>query len=245
MPEPEASYEPVCVTCQGRRWVGRNVPVGDPHFGQALPCPSCIDPGEQVHRLVYYANLPASMGLGFDDFQRSAGVESAWQAAVQFAKNPRGILTLYGPNGTGKSHLLVAIGNELLSRGVAVKYAFVPDLLEEVRSTFSEGSESTAQQIYEQHRYADVLLLDDVTEKRVTPLAVDVITRLVDERYRNDRALAVATNLGLEAMGHPELWGPRLADRLFDDHNPAIQAIAITGLSYRTGRRWSLPWGRK
>ena len=44
---------------------------------------------------------------------------TVWQAAVRFAKNPRGILTLYGPNGTGKTHLLVAIGNELLSRGVA------------------------------------------------------------------------------------------------------------------------------
>ena len=162
MPEPEASYEPVCVTCRGHRWVARKVLVGDPNFGQALPCPSCIDPSQQVHRLARYSNLPASMGLGFDDFKRSAGVESAWQAAVRFAKNPRGILTLYGPNGTGKTHLLVAIGNELLSRGVAVKYAFVPDLLEEVRSTFSEASESTAQQIYEAHRYADVLLLDDV-----------------------------------------------------------------------------------
>ena len=93
--------------------------VGDPNFGQALPCPSCIDPSQQVYRLARYTNLPASMGLGFDDFKRSAGVESVWQAAVRFAKNPRGILTLYGPNGTGKTHLLVAIGNELLSRGVA------------------------------------------------------------------------------------------------------------------------------
>ena len=131
-----------------------------------------------------------------------------------------------------------AIGHAILERSVPVKYAFVPDLLEQFRESYVTEGE-TSEDIYRRHQRAEVLLLDDITEKRVTPLAADVITRLVDERYRTERPLVVSTNLSMEVMGREDLWGPRLADRLFDDTRATV--VYFQCESYRTGKKWPSP----
>lgn len=58
----------------------------------------------------------------FATFQRERQ-PLACDKAQQFSQNPRGVLSLYGPYGIGKTHLLAAIANHLSIAGKACLFA--------------------------------------------------------------------------------------------------------------------------
>ena len=151
------------------------------------------------------------------------------------------MVTLSGPNGTGKTHLMEALGWRLLAEDVGVRYAFVPDLLDQLRASYAGDSGETAQAILGRCQTAEVLLLDDIMELRVTEFAAEQITRLVDDRYRSGTPLVVSTNLTLDLMDR--VWGSRLADRLFDDRS--VDVVYLRCSSYRTGTLWQPPQTRR
>ena len=55
-----------------------------------------------------------------------ASLQNAVLAAVRYADNPDGWLTLFGNTGVGKTHLAVAIANTQMGLGNPVFFAFVP-----------------------------------------------------------------------------------------------------------------------
>ena len=219
--------------------MSRRVPVHHPDFGQAFPCDGCVDASEAARkRRRNFSGLPQKNVKTFDDFVVRSGAETALEVMRSFPTNETFLITLSGRNGTGKTHLMEALGHRLLDEDVMVRYVYVPDLLEELRSGYDDSSGFTAQMVYERHQAAEVLLLDDLPDRRVTEFAVDQMTRLVDERYRHQRPLVVSTNLTAETMGSHGLWGPRLADRLFDSWNPGVRVVHLNCASYRTGMKW-------
>jgi chromosomal replication initiation ATPase DnaA len=70
-------------------------------------------------------------------------------------------LFIHGPSGVGKTHLVNAIGNELLARGTAETVACVsaPAFVDELIAALQEGA---VERWRARYRAADVLILDDV-----------------------------------------------------------------------------------
>ena len=232
-----------CPRCNGNGWVIIRVPVGHLPYGQAQECPDCVNVSERAQaRRLRYSGLPQVRHWTFANWETRPGTEKAWALMERFP-DPAGpsMVTLCGLNGTGKSHLMQALGYRLLDQGVQVCYAFIPDLLEEVRSGYADASEVTAQAIYKRFSTAEVLLLDDLPDKRVTPFAVELIGRLVDERYREKKPLVLSTNLDSATAGRQDLWGARVADRLFAHSSPEVETVFLTCPSYRTGISWPTP----
>jgi DNA replication protein DnaC len=132
----------------------------------------------------------------------------------------------------------------MLAQGYAVKYAFIPEMMDSFRASFSDDSEVTYDELLRAYTAADVLLLDDITELRATDFARDALTRLVDQRYRDGGLFVATTNLDVDTMA--QVWGYRLADRLFDMGSDLVRVVHMGGTSYRTGRKWGLYWpGRR
>ena len=191
-----------------------------------------------------YASLPNSGSpRTFDNFERNPANSEAMDAALEFAngRSANPVLTFFGPNGTGKSHLLEAIGRHMMAQGKWVKYTFSADLLDNLRASYGEDATVNFEHMYERYTKPPVLLLDDLGAEKSTEWAVEKLTRILDERYRADRPLAVATNLTEDTMSAK--LGPRLADRLFDHRTGKVKVVVILGTSYRTGRRWSARGG--
>ena len=238
----ESLEEPECPQCLGACFVTRRVDVSDPAFGVAFPCPRCVDVGavarEQRKSL---CGLPTKNAKTFDDFCPRNGTGQAAETMRKFPNGTRSMVTLSGPNGTGKTHLMEALGWRLLAEDVGVRYAFVPDLLDQLRASYAGDSGETAQAILGRCQTAEVLLLDDIMELRVTEFAAEQIIRLVDDRYRNGTPLVVSTNLTLDLMDR--VWGSRLADRLFDDRS--VDVVYLRCASYRTGTLWQPPQTRR
>jgi DNA replication protein DnaC len=221
------SSPPLCARCKG----SGNLSEGycECEKGQA---------GKARHLLVY-ANLPnAKEPKTFDNFQEQPYNAAALAAAREFAngQSANSVLTFWGPNGTGKSHLIEAIGRLMMTRGVWVKYAFSADLLDTLRASYSDDAEGGFEKAYGLYSRPAVLMLDDLGAEKSTEWAVEKLTRLIDDRYRQDRPMVVATNMTEAVMA--ERLSPRLADRLFDYRTGKVRVVNLSGESYRTGHQW-------
>lgn len=173
----------------------------------------------------------------FDGFELLPGTEETVAAAKDFALGDPGYtgLTLAGQVGNGKSHLLQAIGWEMLSQNYLVKYVCVGDLLQKLRDTYDADSQARFATVWDSYERAAILLLDDITENpRPTAWAQGQMERLVDKRYRDAKPWVVTTNLTLDAM--VGTWGWRLADRIFDEGSGIVRVVYNLGHSYRTKR---------
>lgn len=92
-------------------------------------------------------------------------------------------LVLIGPVGTGKTHLLMAVGNAALDADIPTLFAPVPDLLDYVRQTFDPQSHLSYDQFFERLKSIDLLLLDDLGAEASTPWANEKLFQLLNTRY--------------------------------------------------------------
>lgn len=239
--EPEQTglllEEPKCPICQGKEWVSHKLPVGHPDFGQVTPC-SCQTERNTL-RLLQFADLPT---VGFprtvSGYLPLSGCEDALHSIETMIEgNVRwNILTLTGSHGLGKTHLLEALGRSVVWKGIVVKYLFQPDWVGRLRAASSFDSDEDIEQLWQALGKIELVLLDDLTQHRVTPFAIEQVERLVDDRYRNGGLLAVTTNL--DFLDFADIWGKRLADRLFESDSDTVRVSKLNGPSYRTGEDW-------
>ena len=204
-----------------------------------VPCQCTGWEERKAARIVTWANLPDGLPRIFDNFEARPGTELALKAAQAFAQRDVSyhILTIFGRNGSGKTHLLEAIGKKMLEDGYLVRYEYVPALLDNLRATYDDDAEVKFPEQWALYGRAQVLLLDDLGAEKGSEWAIEKLTSLVSERYRTGGMLVVATNLTFDQAA--ESLGYRLADRLWDDRTGKVRSVSITADSYRTGRSWN------
>ncbi len=102
-------------------------------------------------------------GFTFDNLVVGKANDLARAAAVQVANNPGGAynpLFIYGGAGLGKTHLIHAIGNAIMTEtGKVVRYVHAEDYYSDVVRAYQQKSFDSFKRTY---RSLDVLLLDDV-----------------------------------------------------------------------------------
>ena len=193
-----------CGLCQGRGWVSRYVPVGDPDFGKLYPC-QCQEPrieSERYDRLLKYSNLGRLTRFRFENLEQHglSGSEAgksqfvrAYEAARSYADAPRGWLTFVGPNGSGKTHLAVAIANHCIENDQVVFFSHAPDLLDHLRSSFGPTSEISYSDLFEQVRDVPILILDGLGSQSATPWAEEKLRQILNHRYNAELPTVLTT----------------------------------------------------
>ena len=186
------------------------------------------------------SNLPQSVqGAGprmfldatFENFASRDGTTEGFEKATDFTVgNTAPILMLLGGTGTGKTHLIEAIGRQYLAQGNTVRYELVAHLLEKARAAVRIGAE---EDVFSASYKADVLLLDDIGLEKPSTWVAEQISALVDERYRNKRLLVLGTNCTYIQL--KDSYGERLASRLFDTASGAVAQVYLNCSDYRAG----------
>lgn len=212
--EPDISYCPY--GCGGIGYFRRELPVGHPDFGRAIPCQHVLEAqsSRATMRGVEQRNSlpPEQRGLTLSTF---TGDQEARQAALASLNAQNGILTLRGPNGVGKTWLLTAVVNECLLRGMPAHYVVVPRMLDELRAAIGNGTFDAEMQWLKE---VPTLALDEfnrVYDKTKSygaagevGWASEKMFDLLDYRYSNYHRLLtiVATNrMPEDAGGDPAL----------------------------------------
>ena len=171
----------------------------------------------------------------FSTFNTSEGTLSAFGEAQAFGKEPSGptLLVLIGKVGTGKSHLLEAMGCRHWEKHCkSIRYEFVPLMLEKLRAAAKDG---TAMELLDVYTDTHLLLLDDLgaRDDGDTEYAIERLFIIINERIRGHKLTAIATNrLDEEQMAMRV--GDRIANRLWDRNTGTTSRAYLTGESYRT-----------
>jgi DNA replication protein DnaC len=181
------------------------------------------------------AALPYDRERTLTNFKRSPGTETMVAAAQRFASREGArTLVLVGRTGTGKSHLLEAIGRQALDAGRSVRYDLTSSLLNRLRHTYdSDNNGEDLHDLMGWYQRIDCLMIDDIGVESPTHWAREQLTTLVEERLHGARWTVISTNLNKDAMA--DRMGDRLASRLWAT-NPDLSEVEIvinTAQDYR------------
>ncbi len=208
VPVETGQVESACTICEGRRWLTFDAPVGHPDFGRARPCECQVEvaESERSSRLRRYSNLGVLSRMTFDSTNpvgRSESEEAqrifiaAFEAAAAYAEEPTGWLILTGPNGAGKTHIAAAIANRCIEQGRPVFFVHVPDLLDDLRSTYAPHSVISYSELFEQVNNAPLLILDGLGAQSATPWAQEKLQQIFNRRANAQLPTIVTTSTNI------------------------------------------------
>lgn len=229
--------DPNCPYCGGLGYIQRDLPITHPDFGKLQMCVCYQKTAAQSERSRLYqlSNLDAFRQMTFDNFriqgrmglgdQQVRSLQFAYNKAYQFAQALQGWLILVGSYGSGKTHLAAAIANQAIQAGTPTLFLTVPDLLDWLRSSFSNTDASFEQRL-EEIRSIPLLVLDDLGTQNATPWAEEKLYQIINHRYTHHLPLVVTTNVALS-----ELDG-RISSRMQD---PDLSSVTeITAPDFRS-----------
>lgn len=140
-----------------------------------------------------------------------------------------GCAVLIGPTGTGKSHLLTALGYTACERGYSVRYTRVVDMLNHLTAAQLNGLLGKALKTYTRPA---LLLLDELGYLPIDKRGADLLFQVVAARYESG-SIVLTTNRTFREWGTLFDVDNTLATALIDRLMHHGEALVIRGDSYR------------
>ncbi|MBK5512317.1 ATP-binding protein [Pseudomonas sp. TH15] len=124
-------------------------------------------------------------------------------------------MVLIGKPGTGKTHLGVAMANELLHKTARTAvYRTVGAVLQAIKATFDRKSELSESDILASLINPDLLVLDEIGVSKEQPGDFELATlfAIINGRYEREAPTVIISNLQADELGRA--MGDRCVDRL-------------------------------
>jgi len=184
-----------------------------------------------LERRLHQARLPKHKTLADYDFNFPKRVPKT--AIVRLFDcdfiSRHGCAVLIGPTGTGKTHLLTALGYTACERGHSVCYTRVVDMLNHLTTAQINGRLAKALKTYVRPQ---VLLLDELGYLPIDKRGADLLFQVVAARYETG-SIVLTTNRAFRDWGTLFDVDNTLATALIDRLMHHGEALVIKGDSYR------------
>ena len=141
---------------------------------------------------------------------------------------------MVGPPGTGKSHVLIALGHAAVEAGYKVRYFAAAELVE---SLYRGLADNSVGKVVESILRADVAIVDEVGFAPLDDTGAQLLFRFVAAAYER-RAVAIASHWPFEEWGRflpNETVAVSLLDRLL--HHSIIAVTDGESFRMREARR--------
>jgi len=140
-----------------------------------------------------------------------------------------GCAVLIGATGTGKTHLLTALGYVACEKGYSVRYARIVDMLNHLTAAQINGTLGKVLQTYVR---PSLLLLDELGYLPIDKRGADLLFQVVAARYESG-AIVLTTNRAFKDWGTVLDVDNTLATAMIDRLMHHGEAMVIQGRSYR------------
>lgn len=143
----------------------------------------------------------------FDSFELTMHNRAAVTAVRRYADNferhypkksmsqelGRNGLFISGPTGTGKTHLVAAIANQLMAEGTPVICMTMIDLLERIKRTYRQEGVDEGE-VLSVYKTVPLLIIDDMGKEPPTEWAISTIYNIINGRYEDCMPIIITTN---------------------------------------------------
>ena len=224
--------KPSCEACSGAGYVHPRRDDGSVDYSKAVPCKArgCLYDSAMAYKM---GEIRANSGMveheqSFDNFDADVpGVKKAYKAAWNIAEGLGELtwLLIYGGVGNGKTHLLNAIADRVMSRGIPTRLVMMADLMAELRMSMDEHK---ADARLDELKRIPFLLIDELGLEFGTEWEKSRIEELLASRWANARHTVVATNRDITEL--PQRLQSRFRDKRFS------KAIINEAIDYRLAR---------
>lgn len=183
-----------CGKCQGTGWLLEDA-------GGSQVAKRCACYGERFKQsLLEQANIPRRyLNCSLESFEvHNDSHRDALKISRQFVKNYPAQdvgLVFIGPCGVGKTHLAVAILQELIrTKDAACIFYDFRDLIREIQSTFTPESVLSESDVLAPVFQSEVLVLDELGAKRPTAWVEETVFTIINHRYNHKKMTLFTTN---------------------------------------------------
>lgn len=147
-------------------------------------------------------------------------------------------LFITGPMGTGKTHLVAAIANQLMRGGTPVLCMTMIDLLDQIKRTYAQYGDGISESaLLGTYKTVPLLIIDDMGKEPATDWAVSKIYAIVNARYEAYMPTIVTTNYTdgelVRRLTPKDTGDPYTAECTVDRLREMCAAIVTRGDSWR------------
>lgn len=161
-------------------------------------------------KLDYYSDAPDRSGTV--PLNRMSKIYNyCREYADTFSTASRSIL-MRGATGLGKTHLSLAIANEVLRKGMSVVYVSAPDILSKLEREHFTYQYQNEENTIDALTKCDLLIIDDLGTEFVTPFTVSTMYNIFNSRILSGKPIIMNTNLTLNEI--LETYSQRFVSRM-------------------------------
>ena len=169
------------------------------------------------------------------DFSRSISVMEGYKTAMNYEnefleiENTRcNSIMFLGQVGSGKTHLSMAICNELMDRGISVIYMGYRDCLTSIKQNMLDSVYYN--RVMNRYKNARVLFIDDLFKGKISDSDVNIMFELINHRYFNNLPMIVSSEFSVGRLLEVD---EALGSRLIEMSRGRVVELRGRDLNYR------------
>lgn len=122
--------------------------------------------------------------------------------------------------GSGKTMTMCCIANELCDRGISVKFATSPQILNEIKASWNREEQISESELLRQFSTTEILIIDDFGTEQARDWVSERFYQIIDNRYRNNMITLFTSNHEPKNLPYGERITNRVIERSLIIHFP-------------------------